>query len=123
MEVSNLFSVSDKIVLVTGGGRGIGRMIADGFVRNGAKVYIASRNYASCKKAAAELKHQGPGTCIAVSGISTSMFKAFDHKYVATRRHQLRERMRTPRAAIRFVRVQIRRTCQQLGRCDPHRVR
>ncbi|CCI42434.1 unnamed protein product [Albugo candida] len=68
MEVSNLFSVSDKIVLVTGGGRGIGKMIADGFVRNGAKVYIASRNYASCKKAAAELKHQGPGTCIALQG-------------------------------------------------------
>ncbi len=44
MEVDNLFRVKGKVVLVTGGGRGIGFMISKGFVRNGATVYIASRS-------------------------------------------------------------------------------
>lgn len=43
MNTTNLFSVSDKVVLVTGGGKGIGFMIATTFVAAGAKVYIASR--------------------------------------------------------------------------------
>ena len=74
MEVSSLFSVKNKIVLITGGGRGIGRMIAEGFVRNGAKVYIASRNRAVCEKVAAELNTQGLGTCIAV-GVYSHIFQ------------------------------------------------
>jgi NAD(P)-dependent dehydrogenase (short-subunit alcohol dehydrogenase family) len=44
MEIDNLFGVKGKVVLVTGGGRGIGFMISQGFVRNGATVYIASRS-------------------------------------------------------------------------------
>lgn len=68
MELSRLFSVKDKVVLLTGGGRGIGFMLAEGFVRNGAKVYIVSRNTASCKTAAEKLNEMGPGKCIALSG-------------------------------------------------------
>lgn len=44
------------------GARGIGRMIAEGFVANGAKVYIASRDGAACTRAAAELNAQAHGS-------------------------------------------------------------
>lgn len=66
LNASQLFNVKDKVVLVTGGGRGIGKMIADGFVQNGARVYIASRNLEACQVTADELNAKGPGVCIAV---------------------------------------------------------
>ena len=50
-----LFSVEGKTVVVTGGSRGIGRMIATGFVEAGATVYISSRKAAEVEKTAAEL--------------------------------------------------------------------
>jgi NAD(P)-dependent dehydrogenase (short-subunit alcohol dehydrogenase family) len=44
------------------GAKGIGRMISQGFIANGAKVYIASRDAKACEKAAAELNALGKGT-------------------------------------------------------------
>ena len=62
--MKDLFSVEGKRVLVTGGSRGIGLMIARGFVANGAKVYISSRKADVCEEVAAELSKQG--TCLAL---------------------------------------------------------
>lgn len=62
--IENLFSLKDKVALVTGGSRGIGKMIAQGFVESGAKVYISSRKADACNAVAAELSKLGP--CISV---------------------------------------------------------
>jgi NAD(P)-dependent dehydrogenase (short-subunit alcohol dehydrogenase family) len=62
--VADLFSISGKTALVTGGSRGIGRMIAAGYVEAGAKVYISSRKADDCRRTAAELSEKG--TCIAL---------------------------------------------------------
>jgi NAD(P)-dependent dehydrogenase (short-subunit alcohol dehydrogenase family) len=47
------------VVLVTGGAKGIGRMISEGFVTNGAKVYISSRDSKACEQACKELNALG----------------------------------------------------------------
>lgn len=62
--MNDLFSVAGKVALVTGGSRGIGLMIARGFVEGGARVYVSSRKKESCEQAAAELAKVG--TCIAL---------------------------------------------------------
>ena len=59
-----LFSIDGKTALVTGGSRGIGKMIATGFVEAGAKVYIAARKHAASEETAAELSKIGD--CIAL---------------------------------------------------------
>ncbi|KAJ1849088.1 hypothetical protein LPJ73_003817 [Coemansia sp. RSA 2703] len=64
MDIQSLFSVKDKVVVVTGGGSGIGLMISTGFVKNGAKVYITSRKAQVLTKTAEALNAMGPGSCI-----------------------------------------------------------
>lgn len=62
MDTSTLFRLDGRVALVTGGSRGIGRMIAEGFIQQGAKVYVSSRKAAACEETAAAL---GPN-CIAL---------------------------------------------------------
>jgi NAD(P)-dependent dehydrogenase (short-subunit alcohol dehydrogenase family) len=62
--MAGLFSVEGKTVLVTGGSRGIGLMIARGFVEAGAEVVISSRKADVCDRVAAELSKVG--TCVAL---------------------------------------------------------
>jgi NAD(P)-dependent dehydrogenase (short-subunit alcohol dehydrogenase family) len=66
LKTNDLFSVSGKVVLVTGGSRGIGEMIASGFLANGAKVYISSRKADVCVATAARLAEEYGGECIAI---------------------------------------------------------
>lgn len=61
----DLFTLQGRTALVTGGSRGIGKMIAAGFLAQGAKVYISSRKADACDAAAEELS-QGGGTCISL---------------------------------------------------------
>jgi NAD(P)-dependent dehydrogenase (short-subunit alcohol dehydrogenase family) len=60
--MKDLFSLKGRVALVTGGSRGIGRMIAKGFLVQGAKVYISSRKAEACEETAKELAEFG--TCI-----------------------------------------------------------
>ena len=63
--LKDLFSLEGRAALVTGGSRGIGRMIAEGFLMQGAKVYISSRKADKCDAMAEELS-KGGGTCISL---------------------------------------------------------
>jgi NAD(P)-dependent dehydrogenase (short-subunit alcohol dehydrogenase family) len=60
--MNDLFSLKGRIALITGGTRGIGRMIAQGFLEQGAKVYISGRNAERAEAAAKELS--AFGSCI-----------------------------------------------------------
>ncbi|WP_445193637.1 SDR family NAD(P)-dependent oxidoreductase [Sphingomonas sp. Tas61C01] len=81
MDTANLFRLDGRVALITGGSRGIGKMIAAGFIAQGAKVYISSRKAAACEETAAEL---GPD-CIALpQDVSTvAGCKALAEKFAA----------------------------------------
>jgi len=62
--MKDLFSLEGRVALVTGGSRGIGKMIAQGFLEQGAKVYITARKAPACDQAAEELSQYG--TCVSL---------------------------------------------------------
>src|SRR5579862_6900900 len=59
MSINELFSIKGKVAVVTGGSRGIGLMIARGYVEAGAKVYISSRKRDVCDEVANDLSKSG----------------------------------------------------------------
>src|SRR5699024_11270192 len=62
MDMSTLFSLKGRSALIPGGSRGLGRMIAEGFVQSGVRLYITARKAEACDGTAAELSEQG--TCV-----------------------------------------------------------
>ncbi|MDB5730488.1 MAG: short-chain dehydrogenase/reductase [Variovorax sp.] len=64
MDTRHLFSLQGRSALVTGGSRGIGRMIAEGFLAQGARVYISARKAEACDQAARELS--AFGSCVSL---------------------------------------------------------
>ncbi len=81
--MNDLFSLKGRVALVTGGSRGIGRMIAAGFVAQGARVYVSSRKAEACQATAAELS--AGGECIALpADVSTlAGAQALAHAFAA----------------------------------------
>ena len=63
-QLQELYGVAGKVVVVTGGSRGIGRALAEGFIRAGARTYICARDEQACDTAAQELTKFGE--CVSV---------------------------------------------------------
>ena len=87
----DLFSLKGRVALVTGGSRGIGKMIAAGFLAQGAtRVYITARKALACEATAKELSADYDGECIALPiDISTLAGVEMLAKEIATREPRL----------------------------------
>lgn len=81
MDLNALFSLEGRTALVTGGSRGIGRMIAEGFLAAGARVYISSRKQDELDATAAELSELGHCVAIQADVSTTEGIKALLDAY------------------------------------------
>ncbi|GGU14876.1 SDR family oxidoreductase [Nocardioides albus] len=85
MELDNLFSLAGRSAIVTGGSRGIGRMIAEGFVRSGVRTYITARKAEACDRTAKELSELGhcvsiPADVSSIAGITDFVAAFREHE-------------------------------------------
>ena len=81
--MDDLFSLKGRVALVTGGSRGIGKMIAEGFLRCGTKVYISARKAAQCEEAAKELSQFGPCVALPINASGADGAKDMARAYLA----------------------------------------
>ena len=81
--MNDLFSLKGRTALVTGGTRGIGRMIAQGFLEQGAKVYISGRNAERAQAAAKELSSYGPCIPLAIDASGADGSRKLAEAYLA----------------------------------------
>ena len=70
--LENIFRLRDRIALVTGGGTGIGWMIAEGLAVNGARVYIVGRRKDVLESAAKKFREQNEGGGSIIPRVFTS---------------------------------------------------
>jgi gluconate 5-dehydrogenase len=67
MHVKEMFDLTDKVAIITGGGRGLGEQMAEGFAQAGASLVLCSRKAAACEEAAARLSREYRVKAIALS--------------------------------------------------------
>jgi NAD(P)-dependent dehydrogenase (short-subunit alcohol dehydrogenase family) len=81
--MNDLFSLEGRVALVTGGSRGIGEMIAEGFVRAGARVYISARKAGPCEATARRLSEFGECIALPTDASGAGGAKALAARYLS----------------------------------------
>ncbi len=65
MKIDQLFSLQGKVIIVTGGSRGLGLMMAEGLAEAGGTLVLCARNLDACERAAEKMRYLG-GECLAL---------------------------------------------------------